>query len=306
MHKLAFRAIVAGVMALGLIATACGGSSGSSSSGNKGTVTIGGFGFSESSILAYIYGGALKDAGYTVKYRLNLGLRPIVAPALEKGDIDMYAGYTASDLEFYDNKKGLATGDVAKNAEQLNTFLQPKSLVALTPSPATDQNAFAVTKQNAQQNKLKNLSDLKPVASQYTLGAPSDCEGRSDCLAGLQNVYGLNFKGVTRIDIDSPQMLDALQRGDIQVGEVFSSDGAVLARNFVVLNDDKHIVAADAVVPIGRSKVLTGDAKTAVNGASAKLNTNDLLNMNKRAGVDKDDPQTIANDWLKNHGYKTS
>jgi osmoprotectant transport system substrate-binding protein len=309
MHKLAFRAVVAAAMALGLIlsATACGSSGGGAGeTGNKGTVTIGGFNFAESSILAYIYGGALKDAGYKVNYRLNLGLRPIVGPALEKGDIDMYAGYTASDLEFFDNKKGIANGDVNHNYEQLQTFLKDKNLVALTPAKATDQNAFAVTKETAQKHKLKKLSDLKDVAGQLVLGAPADCEGRSDCLAGLEQVYGVKFKSVTRIDIDSPQMLDALEKGDIQVGEVFSSDGAVVARDFVVLDDDKHIVAADAVVPIGRSNKLTGDAKTAINGASAKLTTDDLLKMNKSASVDKDDPQDIAADWLKDHGYKSS
>lgn len=305
MHKLAFRAILAGVMALGLIATACGGSGGGSS-GSKGTITIGGFNFPEASILSYIYGGALKDSGYTVKYRLNLGARAIVAPALEKGDIDMYAGYTASDLEFFDNKAGKAGGDAAQNAEMMNTYLKPKNLVALTPSPANDQNAWAVTKDEAQKHNLKKLSDLKPVAGGYVLGGPSDCETRNDCLLGLQNVYGLHFKSFTRIDIDSPQMLDALEKGDIQVAEVFSSDGAVAARNFVVLQDDKHIVAADAVVPIGRSKVLTGDAKSTLNTVSGKLTTDDLLKMNKSAGVDKDDPQDIAATWLKDHGYKSS
>jgi osmoprotectant transport system substrate-binding protein len=304
MHKLAFRAVLAGVMILGLLATACG-SSGGSGGGSKGTITIGGFNFPESSILSYIYGGALKDSGYNVKYRLNLGARSIVGPALEKGDIDMYVGYTASDLEFFDNKAGKAGGDAAKNADLLNGYLKPKGLEALTPSKANDQNAWAVTKQEAQKHHLKTLSDLKPVASQYVLGGPSDCETRNDCLLGLEHVYGLHFKSFTRIDIDSPQMLDALEKGDIQVAEVFSSDGAVAARNFVVLDDDKHIVAADSVVPIGKTKALKGASST-LNGVSAKLTTADLLKMNKRAGVDKDDPDTIAADWLKGHGYKSS
>ena len=42
----------------------------------------------------------------------------------------------------------------------LNGYLQPKGLIALDPSPAQDQNAFAVLKATADKYKLVNLSDL--------------------------------------------------------------------------------------------------------------------------------------------------
>ncbi len=135
------------------------GMSGSGGSG-KGKITVAGFNFSESSILAQIYGQALKGIGYDVSYKLNLGNREVVEPALEKGDIDLYPGYAATELEFINKKKGEATADPKATVMLLNGYLQPKGLIALDPSAAQDQNAFAVTKETANKWHLVNLSDL--------------------------------------------------------------------------------------------------------------------------------------------------
>jgi len=126
----------------------------------KGKIVVAGFNFSESSILAQIYGQALRIIGYDVSYKLNLGAREVVEPALERGDIDIYPGYAATELEFINKGKGEATPDPAATVKALNTYLQPKGLIALDPSAAQDQNAFAVTKETADKYHLVNLSDL--------------------------------------------------------------------------------------------------------------------------------------------------
>src|SRR3989475_3889295 len=97
----------ASMVALALVTTSCGSTGGPSSSASpKGTITIASFNFSESIILAHIYGGALKNKGYTVTYRDKLGNREIVEPALENGQIDLYAGYAATDLTFVEKRQG--------------------------------------------------------------------------------------------------------------------------------------------------------------------------------------------------------
>src|SRR6202171_4499124 len=99
----------ASMVALALVTTSCGSTGGPSSSPTpKGTITVASFNFSESIILAHIYGGALKNKGYTINYRDKLGNREIVEPALENGQIDLYAGYAATHLTFIDKRQGLA------------------------------------------------------------------------------------------------------------------------------------------------------------------------------------------------------
>jgi osmoprotectant transport system substrate-binding protein len=299
MRSWGFRALVSLALGLSLMASACG-----SSGGTKGTITIGTFSFSESSILAHIYGGALENAGYMVKYKPPLGARPVVAPALERGDIDLYPGYTASDLDYYDNKQNLGTNNPKVNRDKLNGFISKKGLEALDPAPARNQNAFAVTKATADEYGLHKLSDLGRVATPLMLGGPPDCPGRNDCEAGLKKVYGAKISDFKPLDFGGPITLDALQHGNIQLGLVFSSDGSVAARNFVILNDDKHMVSADAIVPIGRTQVLTGDVAKVLNDVSSRLTTPDLVQMNKNHVVQHTDPEQLASDWLKMHSYK--
>ena len=67
--------------------------------------------------------------------------------------------YAATGLEFQNKAKGEATPDAAATVAKLNTYLSPKGLKALDPSPAVDQNAFAVLK-SGKYGKYTKLSDL--------------------------------------------------------------------------------------------------------------------------------------------------
>ena len=294
------------MVALGLITTACGSTGGPSSSSPKGTITIASFNFSESIILAHIYGNALKNKGYTINYRDKLGNREIVEPALESGQIDLYAGYAATDLNFVDKRQGVAleAGTEAQaNVEKLNARLSSKGIKALDPSPAVDQNAFAGTKTEADQNHLTKLSDVGSVASQWTLGGPPECPQRPFCQPGLEQTYGLHFKAFKALDAGGPLTYAAFKSGAINIGLVFSSDGGISANDLVVLQDDKHLQQADNVVPLIRTAVANSEVISLLNSIDAKLNTPDLTAMNKSADVDKQDPTDIAATWVKNHGF---
>ena len=297
------RRLVA-LTALVFVAAACGGTT-TPGTTSKGTLTIAGFNFPESSILAQIYGQALAHDGYTIKYKPNLGTREVVAPAIKSGVIDMYPGYAATDLEFYNNKAGEATGDAAATTQKLNSRLGPLGLVALTPSAAVDQNAFAVTKATATKYNLSKLSDLAPVASKLVLGAGPECPTRPFCLPGLQQTYSLHFKAFKALDTDGPATRAAFKNGTIDVGLVFSSDGDLDSLGLVVLQDDKHLEAADNVVPILRQAAASDEVKKVLNGISAKLNTADLISMNSQVSLQHQDADAVATAWLQKNNYSS-
>jgi osmoprotectant transport system substrate-binding protein len=284
-----------------LVIAACGGTTTPGTS--KGTVTVGGFNFPESSILAQLYGQALAHDGYTVNYKLLLGTREVLVPAMKAGTVDLYPGYAASDLEYYNNKKGEATGDAAATTAKLNTYLQPLGLVALTPSAAADQNAFAVTKATQTKYNLTKLSDLAPIGSQLVLGAGPECPTRPYCLPGLQTTYGIHFKAFKALDTDGPATRAAFKNGSIQVGLVFSSDGDLDQLGLVVLQDDKHLQAADSIVPIVRSAVATDEVKRVLNAIDAKLTTADLVNMNQQVSLEHKDADAVAKAYLEKNNY---
>src|ERR1700682_106433 len=218
MHKFNFRPLAMAVLALSLVATACGGSTPAPAATVRGTVVVGGFNFNESTILADIYGKALEAKGYTVTYKTKLGNREIVEPALASANIDFYPGYAATDLEFINKGKGEATSDPQATTDKLNTYLSAIGAKALTPSPAIDANAFAVTQATATKYNLAKLSDLAPVAPQMTLGGTPECPTRPFCQVGLEKTYGAKFKAFKALDADGPLTRAALTGGQIDIG----------------------------------------------------------------------------------------
>jgi len=298
------------VLALALLAAACGGGGSSSSSGTtqaKESLTIAAFNFSESAILANIYGKALQSKGYQVTFKPNLGTREVVQPALLKGEVDSYVTYAATELTFLSipGDAGTATPDVQQTVTRLRDAYASKGVSVLDASPAIDANAFAVTKATADKDHLTKMSDLAPFAAQMTLGGPPECPTRPYCLPGLEKTYGLKFKSFKALDAGGPLSKNALANGDVDAALIFSSDGAVEARNFVILQDDKHLQNADNVVPILRTPKLNGEITSIWNSISSKLTTADLVSMNKKADVDKQDPATLADQWLRDHGFSS-
>ena len=295
-------AYLATVVAAVISIAACGGTT-TTQPASKGTLTIAGFGFSEGSVLAELYGQALAHAGFTVNYKLNLGNREIVGPAIKTGQIDLYIGYAATDLEYYNQGAGEASGDVTATVAKLNSRLQPLGLQALTPSSAQDQNAFAMTKANSTKYNATKLSDLAPIGNQLILGGPSECQTRPFCAVGLEKTYGIKFKELKKLDAGGPLTRAALKDGSIQVGLVFTSSAFIGPDGLVVLQDDKHLQNADNVVPIIRTTKASADATKVLNAVSTGLTSADLVALNAKVELDHQDPDVATKAYLQAHNY---
>jgi osmoprotectant transport system substrate-binding protein len=288
---------------LTLLLAACGddGLQGGTQPNEQSTVTVGSTNFPEQLILAQIYAGVLEKAGVKVETRLNLGTREVVFPALEKGEIDLLPEYNGAALAFLDKNTTAVT------AEEVNTALKPlleaKKLVALEPSPAEDKDAFAVTQATSQRLGLKTLADLKGKAGQMVIGGPPELKTRPSGLPGLKKVYGIeDFKEFIALDAGGPLTVSALKKGDIDIGRVFSTQAVIAAENWVVLEETKPLQPAQNIVPIARQDAVTDQVTQALNGLAPKITTEELTKLNARVELDKEDPETVARDWLTQQG----
>jgi len=145
------------------------------------------------------------------------------------------------------------------------------------------------------------------IASQFVFGAPPDCPTNPFCQIGLKKTYGIVFKQVKKLDFGGPLTVSGLKSGAIQVGELFSS--SVYDPSFVVLEDDKHLEAADNLVPLVRKAVDSPDIDTILNSVMAKLTTPILLGLNRQYDIDKKDPAAIAQAFIQQNslmGAKTN
>jgi len=295
-------------LALGILLSATALAACSSDSGGE-SLSIGAFNFTESQILAEVYAGALEANGYSVSITQSTN-REVLQPALESGEVQMVPEYLGTFTEFLNIKENgpdaspLASGDVDATYAEAQVLAEKVGITVLTPSPAADQNAFAVRGDFARENGLISLSDLAALSSTtgLRLGGPPECPQRPFCQPGLESTYGIGFAEFVPLDAGGPLTKEALSQGVIDVGLIFSSDGGVVANDFVVLVDDLKLQQVDNIVPALISSAVTPEITEILNAVSAAMTTEDLITMNKAVDIDRKKASDVAAEFLASKG----
>ncbi|MGY1781024.1 glycine betaine ABC transporter substrate-binding protein [Geodermatophilus sp. SYSU D01036] len=201
----------------------------------SGPVIVGAGNFTESTILANVYAGVLRAAGFDATVR-EVGNRDLYLPALISGtDLQVFPEYLATVTEALNaqvngpNPTPIASGDAQATRDALQPLADQVGLTFGTPSEAADQNAFAVTQEFAEGLGVSTLSELADACGDgsLVLGGPAECPTRPFCQPGLEETYGLQFAEFREFDAGGPATKAAIQQGEVSMGLVFSSDGAL-------------------------------------------------------------------------------
>lgn len=267
-----------------------------SSTGKAGSIVVGGADFSESTLLAEVYAGALRAKGIDATTKTNIGAREIYLRALEDNSVQVFPEYTGALAVYYD--KTYAGTDADEVYAHVKEVI-PKTLTVLDKSAAEDVDSLAVTKETADAKKLSTIEDLKAVAGDLTLAAQPEFKKRPQGVVGLEKVYGVTF-GTFR-PLTGQAVVQALLNGQADVANVFSTDPAIAANNLVVLQDTKRVFGSQNIVPLVRADK-ADEVKAALDAVSAKLTTDAVTQMLKQTDIDKKDPKTVAADFLKANG----
>ena len=292
-------AIAATTAAAALVLTGCGGQDALSSDGASGSsgdaVIIGSADCTESQLIATIYSQALQAEGVKVKEQFNIGSREVYMAALQDGSIDLLPEYSGALLKHLDAESKASTSEDV--VDELGDKL-PEGVSMLDISPAEDKDVLAVTQETADKYDLKTISDLVPYMSELSLGGPPEWKTRVNGVIGLEQVYGLTFKEFVSLDAGGPLTMTALTSGQVQVGDIFSTDPGLTANKLVALEDDKSLFAAENIVPVISTSKLDDTISKTLDQVSAALTTEDLIEMNGKAS-DGTSLKSIAEEWLK-------
>jgi osmoprotectant transport system substrate-binding protein len=292
----------AALAAVALVVTACSSGNPTSSDGGKAasdTVVVGSANFQESVLLANIYAEALKAKGVKVSTKLNIGSREAYIPGLQDGSIDLMPEYTGN-LLLYFNKTAPET-----TSEEVYAALPkalPAKLIVLDQAKAEDKDAIVVNKDVASKYNLKGIADLAPVASKLTLGGPPEFKTRPDGIPGLKKNYNVTFGTYRTLDAGGPLTVNALKNGQVDAGDIFTTDPSIPQNNFVVLDDPKYNFIAQNVVPLINKGKASDKVKDALNAVSAKLETQTLIDLLTKVVSEKKDANAVAKEWLSSVG----
>ncbi len=289
--------------------TGCGANDDPLSTGDSGggsastsTITVGSANFAESELLAEIYAQALEAKQVQVKRQFNIGARELYLKALQDGSINLLPEYNGALLSAL--AKGGAPEGVSSPADVLAALKKalPAGTEVLEQSAAEDKDTLSVTQETATKYNLKTIDDLKPVAGKLSIGAGPEWQERYQGLKGLKALYGVEFKTFKPLDAGGPLTLNALLKGNIDVGNIFSTDSAIATNKLVVLDDPKNLYLAENVLPLIRSEANNPTVSGALNAVSAKLTTENLTTYLAKVQVDKQDTAAVAKAFLTDNG----
>ncbi|MFC8985852.1 ABC transporter substrate-binding protein [Streptomyces sp. NPDC057115] len=267
-----------------------------------GTVVVGSNNFAESTLLADIYGEALRAKGIKVTYKHNIGSRETTYGLMKNGSITVLPEYNGSLLAY------LHPEAEQKSAQDVNTAVKAKldkSLTLLESSPAEDKDSVALNARTAKKYGLtaaSTLADLKEAAPDLVIGGSPEFQTRRQGLKGLKDVYGLEFKSFKALDAGGPLTQEALTRDTVQAADIFTTDPTIVKEKFVVLKDPENLFGFANVTPLVNKEGLSQEGVDALNAVSAALDTAALLDLDAQVQLEKKDPLDVAKAWLKSAG----
>ncbi|MFE3046009.1 ABC transporter substrate-binding protein [Streptomyces albidoflavus] len=276
--------------------------------GDSSRLTVGSAGFTESDLLAQMYALLLRRAGYETEL-ITVANRELYEPALESGRVDVVPEYAATFADWLNAKENgpdaepVGSPDLATTMKALRRLAAPRGLTVLDPGKAVDQNAFAVTREFAAEHSLRTLSDLGASGLPVRLAAGDECVSRPYCRPGLEKTYGIDVTAVDPKGVGTTQAKRAVQSGQDQMVLTTTTDATLDAFGLVLLEDDKKLQNADAVVPVvNRARAGSERVARALDALAPVLTTADLAGLNRQVDSWRRLPEDVARVYLEEKG----
>lgn len=263
-------------------------------------IVVGSKNFTEQVILGEMLAQYLhQQTGLEVERRFYLGGTYICQQALLAGRIDVYVEYTGTALTT------ILKQPVEHSAE--NVYNEVKELYAsrfnlsVTPPLGFDDTFVLVVRgETARKDQIRTISAAVPYARHWRPGFGYEFMEREDGYKGLVKTYGLKFSAPPRI-MDLGLLYRALLDRQVDVVAGNSTDAQLEARDFVVLQDNKHYFPPYQAVPIIRTQTLS--QHPAVYGAleqlAGKISGTDMRHLNYEVTAEHRDVGQAVQEFLR-------
>ena len=157
----------------------------------------------------------------------------MIYKALQSSQIDGYPEYTGTLLTAIANITAPPKSAQAAYQEA-KAYLEKRGYTMLNDTPFYDSDAISTTKAYAAAHHLHTIADLKPLGKNLKLGGLPEFQTRAQGLVGLKKVYGID---PTFVPLASGLFYNALDSGQVNVSDVFTTDPQLGSGKYVVLAD---------------------------------------------------------------------
>lgn len=258
----------------------------------------------EPEILMNIYKLLIEDqSDLTARVEPNFGRTTFVFNALRSDEIDIYTEFTGTVLtNFFDiiPEPGSTEEEVFEEARDL--LAEDYDMTLLDPMAFNNTYAIAVTPEFAEEHGIETISDLAPVTDQVSAGFTLEFNDRADGYPGIEDMYGFSFDNITTME---PQLrYTAIESGDVNLIDAYSTDAQLAEYNLVVLEDDQDLFPPYQGAPLMMTALLDDHPEIAeiLSVLDGRITDDQMRDMNYEVDFEDRPAEDVARDFLISEG----
>lgn len=257
----------------------------------------------EPEILTNMYQELIEqDTDLTVRIRPGLGGTSFVFSALVNDEIDIYPEFTGTVLGEIINEQAVNNNreDVFEQARE--GIFNQHNMVLLGAMDFNNTYALAVPMAFRDEHELETISDLSRVIDEIRAGFTLEFSDREDGYLGLQDTYGFAFNSVQTME---PALrYNAIERGDINLIDAYSTDAEIEFYNLYVLEDDLDHFPPYQGAPLLKQETLDEypELEDILNQLEGQITDDDMRRMNYEVTFEDADANQVARDFLEEIG----
>lgn len=224
-----------------------------------------------------------------------------IHPALIKGDFDLYPEYTGTAWNNILKKNEYPDDETLWNT-LTDEYDAQFGLKWVGMYGFNNTYTLALRKEIADKYNIKTFSDMARYTPEITFGANPDFYEREDGYQALCDAYGFSFKD--HMDMDIGLKYNALNSGEVDVINAYTTDGQLSVADAVSLTDDKGFFKNYYCGTVVREDTL--EKYPELEGVLKKMDgiiTNEEMSkMNYDLEVNNRDEHDVAMEFLKSKG----
>jgi osmoprotectant transport system permease protein len=254
-------------------------------------VRVGSKKFTESVILGEMVARLGRQAGARVAHRRELGGTTVLWEALRRGELDVYPEYTGT------LRQELFAGRNLPDDAALREALAAEGLRMSASLGFNNTYALGMKEAEAERLGLRRISQLR-AHPELRFGFSNEFMDRGDGWPALRDRYQLPQREVSGLDHDLAYR--GLERGAIQVTDLYSTDAEIAAYGLRVLEDDlRHFPAYDAVLLYREDWALrSGPVLASLLRMEGLLSEREMVALNARARLERVPEPQVASEFL--------
>lgn len=224
-----------------------------------------------------------------------------IHPAILKGDFDLYPEYTGTGWSFVLKEKEIPDDETLYN-KLTEKYKKEYNLSWIGLYGFNNTYGLVIRKDLGEKYNIKTYSDLAAYSKDLTFGAEYDFYEREDGFKALCDKYGLNFK--KKVDLDIGLKYKAINSKQIDVMNIFTTDGNLAKSDVMVLKDDKNFYQTYYCGTVIRDDVLKKhpELKEVLMKMDKLITEKEMVELNNKVESEGKDEVIVAKEFLKSKG----